>query len=88
MRTTLTIDDDVLQVAKEIGRHERRPAGAVISDYFRRAYDRRQERPNASSEANQAREAALAALGIERFPSRGGIVTNADIDRLRDELGI
>ena len=37
MRTTLKIDDDVLGAAKEIGRRERKTAGAIISDLARRA---------------------------------------------------
>jgi len=31
MRTTLDIDDDVLQAAKELARRERKTAGAMIS---------------------------------------------------------
>jgi len=88
MRTTLTIDDDVLQAAKEIGRYERRPAGAVISDYFRQAYDRRDQWSEATPEPKSARDEALAARGIVPFPRRGVIVTNEDVNRIREELGI
>ena len=37
MRTTLDIDDDVLQAAKEIARREKRTAGAVVSMLARSA---------------------------------------------------
>ena len=37
MRTTVDIDDDVLQAAKEIGRRRGLTAGRVISDLLREA---------------------------------------------------
>ena len=37
MRTTLDIDDDVLQAAKEIGAMRGKTAGQVISEYARKA---------------------------------------------------
>ena len=36
MRTTLTIDDDVLQVAKELAARQKRSVGEVISELARR----------------------------------------------------
>ena len=36
MRTTVNMDDDVLEAAKSIARAERRGVGAVISDLARR----------------------------------------------------
>ncbi len=35
MRTTLTLDDDVLSVAKSLARQQRRSLGSVISDLAR-----------------------------------------------------
>ena len=40
MRTTLSIDDDILTAAKAIAEHQRRSLGSVISDLARRALDR------------------------------------------------
>jgi hypothetical protein len=40
MRTTLDIDDDVLEAAKELAKHEKKTAGAVISDLARKALTR------------------------------------------------
>jgi hypothetical protein len=37
VRTTLDIDDDVLQAAKELARSEQKTAGQVISDLARKA---------------------------------------------------
>ena len=37
MRTTLTIDDDMMALAKDIAQREDRAIGAVVSDLMRRA---------------------------------------------------
>jgi len=37
MRTTLDIDDDVLQAAKELAEYHRKTAGQVLSDLARKA---------------------------------------------------
>ena len=39
MRTTLDLDDDVLQAAKEIGAMRRKTAGQVISELVRKALE-------------------------------------------------
>lgn len=41
MRTTLEIDDDVLQAAKEIAANRRTTAGRVLSDLARKALEPR-----------------------------------------------
>jgi len=76
MRTTLDIADDVLQVAKERARREKRTAGAVISELARNALT---ASPASGSAAPNAR------FGFRPFPKRGGIVTNERIDKLRDD---
>ena len=76
MRTTLDIDDDVLRAAKELARRERKTAGAVISELTRRAL-------TAPPPARRARTAPV--HGFRPFPKRGGIVTNEQIDKLREE---
>jgi len=43
MRTTVDIDDDVLQTAKELAEHRRTTAGKVLSELARTALSR--ERP-------------------------------------------
>jgi len=83
MRTTLTIDTDVLYAAKEIARAEGRTAGAVISDVFRRGL----AAPNQKTSADK-RDSTLAKLGVQRFGSGRVAVTDEDVNRLREELGI
>lgn len=75
MRTTLDIDDDVLHAAKELARHEKKTTGAIISELTRRAL-------NAPPPAVRQPRVVH---GFRPFAKRGGIVTNAQIDKLREE---
>ena len=45
MRTTLDIDEDVLQAAKEIATMRKSTAGKVLSDLARKALEPREEAP-------------------------------------------
>jgi hypothetical protein len=77
MRTTLDIDDDVLQAAKELARRDKKTTGEVISELARNALI-------APPEA-QASRGRRALFGFRRFPKRGGIVTNKRIEQLRED---
>jgi hypothetical protein len=77
MRTTLDIDDDVLQAAKERARRDRKTTGEVISELARAALTA----PTASRSAREPK----ALYGLRPFPKRGGIVTNELIDKLRQD---
>ena len=80
MRTTLDIEDDVLQAAKEIGRRSRVSTGKALSDLARQALTRPQA-PAVKEEKT--------VYGFRSLPGAPGkIVTNEMIDRLRDEEGI
>jgi hypothetical protein len=79
VRTTLDIADDVLLAAKELARRERKTAGQVLSDLARRGL-RAPAGPAGSAEGPSEE-----LLGFKPFPSRGGVVTNELIDRLREE---
>lgn len=81
MRTTLEIEDDVLVAAKELARRGGTTAGRVISDLVRQALTQ-----SAGMTASSAREPA-AVYGFRPFPSRGGVVSNEQVDKLRDEEG-
>ena len=81
MRTTLDLDEDILSSAKEIARREKKTAGRVISELVQRALT---SVAMPSSGPLRARE-PLAGYGFKPFASRGVVVTNAAIDRLRDE---
>ena len=74
MRTTLEIDDDVLEAAKNLARQSDRTAGAVLSELARRALT---SGPAVSTHAGVG--------GFVPFESRGGLVTNEQIDRLREQ---
>jgi integrase len=73
MRATLDLDDDVLNAANRIAREFGKTAGAVLSDLARRALS--------STPAGSASGVG----GVMPFESRGGVVTNEHIDRLREE---
>lgn len=78
MRTTLSIDDDVLLAVKERAHRERRPVGEVLSELARQALTRH-DTPKEESESFH---------GFAPLPHRGATVSNALIDRLRDEEGL
>lgn len=79
MRTTLDIDDDVLLAAKEHARKECISTGRALTQLARAGLNRSTggERRNKKSP-----------FGITPLPSRGEIITNDHVNRLRDELGI
>lgn len=79
MRTTLDIEDDVLAAAKALARRQRKSAGAVISALARQALI---QGPGAARVAE-----AAPFYGFDPLPERGVVVTDALIDRLRDETG-
>ena len=77
MRTTLDIADDVLQAAKERARYERKTVGQMISELARRAL-------TTPPETGAVRE-PKAVYGVRPFASRGRLVTNEQIDKLRED---
>jgi hypothetical protein len=77
MRTTLDIDDDVLQAAKDRARREGKTAGAVVSELARSAL-------TAPPQGLSVRQ-PKATCGFRPFPKRGGVVTNERIDTLRED---
>ncbi len=76
MRTTLSIDDDVLVAVRERARRERRTAGEVLSDLARQALTG-QHRPIGEHGPDRH--------GFRPLPRRGPVVSNALIDRLRED---
>lgn len=83
MRTTLDIDDEVLMAVKELARRERKTAGQVLSELARRAMTL----PVPGRGAGSVHEPE-AFYGFRPFSSRGKVVSNEQIDRLRDEEGV
>ncbi len=82
MRTTLDIEDDVLAAAKEIASRQHVSAGTVISRLLRQAIS------GASSTKLSSDGGLRAVAGFQPFASQGVLITDAQIDSLRDADGI
>lgn len=79
MRTTLDIEDDVLQAAKELARREGGTAGQAISALARRGLA-------ASSGGKPGRRGQRG--GVPLLPSRGEVVTLEHVQQLLDQEGV
>ncbi|MDL5159273.1 hypothetical protein [Actinomycetospora termitidis] len=75
MRTTLSIDDDVMIAVHERAGREKRAVGEVLSELVRTAL-RIQVLDQPKVEASRR--------GFRPLPRRGPVVTNALVDELRD----
>ena len=85
MRTTLDIDDEVLAALKERAKRESTTVSKFVSRYMRLVLT------GAVMERDKIElvtEEAANITGFQPFPSRGKIVTDEDINRLRDKEGI
>ena len=80
MRTTLNLDMDVLQAAKERARREGKTMGKFISDALRNAMNSSRA-PQPAHAAEQPRPV----YGFRPFPKQGRIVTNELINKLRED---
>jgi hypothetical protein len=79
MRTTLDIEDDVLQAAKELAERDGSTAGRVISALARRGLA---VPPKKTKPAQPTRG------GVPLLPSRGEIVTLDHVRELMEQEGI
>ncbi len=78
MRTTLDIEDDVLVAAKEMARREHLSAGQVISRLARLALTARvDQQPSAPTVG-----------GFRPLPARGVLVSNDQVNALRETEGV
>jgi hypothetical protein len=80
MRTTLDIEDDVLQAVKELAQYEKTTAGKVVSKLVRKALKGASDR--------HINKGYTFRNGVPVLPSRGEIITNEHINRIREEEGI
>jgi hypothetical protein len=81
MRTTLDIDDDVLQAAKELAQYESKTAGQVLSELARKGILCRNAHDQQSSD-----DPFIIKDGLPFLRSRCGIVTNEMVKRLQQEI--
>ena len=77
MRTTINIDDDVLNAVKELARRQAQPVGDVASKLLREAL---------CGKHNELRETP-ARYGFQPFEKSTDIVTNELINQLREQAG-
>lgn len=83
MRTTLDIEADVSAAARELARRHDTTAGQVVSRLLRAALS------GAASTGQAPAEASPGVAGFRPFQARGvAVVTNEQIDQLRDEAGL
>jgi hypothetical protein len=76
VRTTVSIDDDVLAAARERAAREGRTLGEVLSTLARLGLTARSAEPSATE-----------FHGFRPLPHRGRPITNAAIDKLREDEG-
>lgn len=79
MRTTLDIEDDVLQAAKELAHREGGTAGQILSALARRGL---------SLPVSGKKNRSGSRGGVPVLPSRGEVVTLDHVQRLRDNEGV
>ena len=70
MRTTLEIDDDILQVAKELARAENKTAGRILSELARKAL---------TTPSESLSEEMVLKNGFYVRPGRGGAVVTTEL---------
>ncbi|MBL8423400.1 MAG: hypothetical protein JNK06_07885 [Candidatus Accumulibacter phosphatis] len=85
MRTTLDIDEDVLAAAKELARRQRVSAGQVVSQLLRRALTG-EELP--ALPAGSVVGSVVPVAGFRPFPAGRAVVTNDDVNALREIEGV
>ena len=87
MRTTLDIDEDVLQAAKELAAQEKTTAGKILSRFFRRGLHVLREE---GGEGSRVRETATPKLkdGVPVLRSRGRIVTTEKVREIMEDEGV
>jgi hypothetical protein len=83
MRTTLDIDEPVLQALKELARREGRTAGAVASELIHRALSQPVGQVAAAASAGRHGFRPFSADAEAPSPR----VTNEQVNRLREETG-
>ena len=82
MRTTLEIDDDLLQAAKDLARQKKTTAGQVVSALLRQALTQVHSPQDSQSIHSSP-------CGFRPFSNTDAQVVNNDqVNQLRDQLGV
>jgi len=79
VRTTLNIEPDILQAAKEIAAKEKTTAGAVLSRLAKRGL---------AAPASATSPPLKIRNGIPVIPARGRVITLEHVRRILDEEGV
>ena len=83
MRTTLDIDDDILQAAKELARAEKKTAGRVLSELARKGLTTLPASAPGGEISYQMEN------GWYQLPNRKGVVVTKElVDRLIEEADL
>lgn len=82
VRTTLDIDVEVLQAAKELARAQGRTAGEVLSELARQGLRAAMAAPSSAEPVKES------FCGFRPFSPRGSPVTHDLVNTLRDESGV
>ncbi len=87
MRTTLDIDDDILEAAKELAKAEKKTAGQVISELARKGLTEAPVYGGGFTEETQP--AFVMKDGWIQFANREGVVVTKElVDRLIEEADL
>ena len=81
MRTTINIEKDVLDAARELARQEKTSIGDIVSRLLRQSLTGNTSQGPDSSES-------CTVAGFRPFPGRGVLITNEVVDSLRDREGL
>jgi hypothetical protein len=82
MLITINIEDDILTIVKKSARKKQVAQGKILSDLARETIIRRRLLEDKEEAGNTG------VGGFRPFPSRGVIITNKQVNRLRDQEGI
>lgn len=85
MMTTLDIDNDVLEAAKELARKQNASAGQVVSQLLRKALTGQTENISILKNAKSKKPTVA---GFHPFPAGKAVVTNDTVNRLREAEGV
>jgi len=85
MRTTLDIDEDVLEAAKELARRQNLSAGQVVSRMLRKALTGQAGQSNVPEKSDSG---SPTVAGFRPFAAGKAVVTNEAVNRLRDAEGL